>query len=110
MTQSEKTLNKSIVNFEKSIHSMINVFCHKHGTYFDYAVGDDLSGVLCFGDNFFNIGDVYFDLKENKPKGLIIEWQNYLTDYRIKTNTEKFINFDSYCMGARFENGTFIKD
>lgn len=103
MTQNEKALNKAVLNFEKSILSLINIFCHKHETEFDYAVGDDLSGVLCFGDNFFNIGDIYFDLKENKPKGLIFKWQNYLTDYNITNNVSEFINFGSYCAGVRFE-------
>jgi len=103
MSVQEKAQSKAIANFEKSIQSMIDIFCHKHDTNFDYAVGDDLTGVLCFGDNFFNIGDVYLDLKENKPKGLIFEWQNYLTDHNIRNNVNEFINFSSYCIGARFE-------
>ena len=107
MTQNEKAQNKILTNLEKSIQSVINAFCHKHEIEFDYSVSDDLTGVLCFGDNFFNLSDIYFDLKENKPKGKIIEWQNYLTDYNIKTNgnhTNQFIRFNSYCMGARFDD------
>ena len=31
----------------------IRLFEEKHEVFFDYAVGDDLTGLLCFGDYLF---------------------------------------------------------
>lgn len=98
---------KYITDFYRSTALLVEMFCKKQECEVEYIIGDDITGVYAIGDNFFNLCDIYYDLKEDKQKGLIFEWQDYLSDINmsIGDNVEKcFINYDSYCMGARFEN------
>lgn len=82
-----KILKKYIKKFEK-----------KHDLTFEFAVSDDLMGVISFGDVlFFNINDIVYDIDTKQPKGLIIDW---LYD---SINQDKYINFQSYSKGLRYE-------
>ncbi len=95
-----------IKDFQRSVSLLIEMFCKKQETYVEHIVNDDITGIYCIGDCFFNLSDIFYDIKENKPAGLIFEWQNYVTDKNlsIKDDTEKiYINYHSYCMGARVE-------
>lgn len=81
----------------------IRLFEEKHEVFFDYAVGDDLMGLLCFGEYLFVVGDVIYDIDNDLPKRLIFEWQNDSFD-SITNPHHKKINLQSYAMGLRFEH------
>lgn len=93
---------KYITDFDKAAKLMIDMFCTKHDTDVEYIKENDPTDVLCFNDNFFTLSEIYYDLKENIPKRLIFEWQDYITEHQIINDHTKYINFESYCMGARF--------
>ena len=91
-------------DFERSTALLVEMFCKKQETCVEHIVTDDITGIYAIGDNFFNLSDMYYDLKENKPKGLIFEWQNYVINYNISNHcTNSSINYKSYCLGARFK-------
>jgi hypothetical protein len=94
---------KYLKDFERSTNLLVEMFCKKQDTYVEHIVVDDITGVYGIGDNFFSLSDIYFDMKENKPKGLIFEWQNYVTDHRVRHTSTGYINYSSYCNGARFK-------
>ena len=94
---------KYITDFEKAAKLLVDLFCTKHSVDLDDMVNGDITDVLCFGDNFFTLSDIYYDLKNDIPKRLIFEWQYYVTEYCIVNDVQKHINFKSYCMGARFD-------
>ena len=96
-------MSKYIKDFERSTALLVEMFCKKQDVEVEHIVKDDVTGIYCIGDNFFSLSDIYFDMKENKPKGLIFEWQDYVTDYRVRKVSTGFINYQSYCMGARFK-------
>jgi len=48
-------------------------------------------------DYVFNIEDIYYDMKHNKPKGKILQWYDYVL------MRESNINYRSYCKGLREE-------
>jgi len=100
-------MSKYIPQFERSTALLVEMFCKKQDVEVDFIVADDITGIYAIGDNFFSLSDIYFDLKEDKPKGLIFEWQNYLIEWNIENNSNCNINYSSYCMGARF--GQFEK-
>lgn len=77
----------------------IRQFEKKHELDFESAVSDDLMGILCFGDYYFNISDVIYCIDTNQPKHLILEWH----DESVR-HEDLNINFQSYCMGLRFED------
>lgn len=81
----------------------IRLFEEKHEVFFDYAVGDDLMGLLCFGDYLFAIHDIVYDIDDNLPKNLIFQWQDDSFD-SITNPYHKKINLQSYAMGLRFED------
>ena len=83
----DKILKKYIKKFEK-----------KHGLTFEFAVSDDLMGVICFGCVFyFDINDIVYDIDTKQPKYLILDW---LYD---SMHQDKYINFQSYSNGLRYE-------
>ena len=81
----------------------INLFEEKHEVFFDCAVGDDLTGLLCFGDYLFTTRDVIYDIDNNLPQNLIFQWQeDHIND--DKNPERKVINLQSYARGLRFED------
>ena len=54
----------------------IRLFEEKHEAFFEFAVGDDLMGLLCFGDYLFAIHDIVYDIDNDLPKNLIFQWQD----------------------------------
>nr|DAY04626.1 MAG TPA: hypothetical protein [Caudoviricetes sp.] len=81
----------------------INLFEEKHEVFFDYAVGDDLMGLLCFGDYLFAIHDIVYDIDNDLPKNLIFQWQDDSFD-SLKNSKHAKMNFQSYARGLRFED------
>lgn len=89
---------KLLENYEKAVLDIIEGFCKKQGLEFEYWAGDCVGEIACFGDIFLNFDDIVHDLKNNAPKGLIIDWYFEQSD-----NENQIINYRSYIMGARFE-------
>mgnify|MGYP000927690439 FL=1 len=83
--------------FEYAARNLIKEFCHKQDLQFEFENSDIEAGVVCLSDYFFNIEDIYFDMKHNKHQGKILQWY----DYRLMHNSN--INYRSYCMGMREE-------
>ena len=83
--------------FEHATRNLIKEFCHKQDLQFEFDNYDIVKGIVCLSDYFFNIEDIYFDMKENKPKGKILQWYDYILENEVK------INYYSYCMGLRKE-------
>lgn len=80
---------------DETISEVVKKFEEKQELNFEFAVGDDLLDVLGFnGIYYFTLQDIVYDLVTGQPKGLITEWQDY-------TLYNRFINYKSYCMGAR---------
>ena len=99
---------KYLTDFERSTALLVEMFCKKQDAEVEFIVVDDITGVYSIGDNFFSLSDIYYDLKENKPKGLIFEWQDHVSEYNLTIGfndvTERcFLNYNSYCMGARLK-------
>lgn len=81
----------------------IRLFEEKHEVFFDYAVGDDLMGLLCFGDYLFTTRDVIYDIDNDLPKNLIFQWRDDSFD-SSKNPQHAEINLQSYARGLRFED------
>lgn len=81
----------------------IRLFEEKHEVFFDCAVGDDLMGLLCFGDYLFAIHDIVYDIDNDLPKNFIFQWQDDSFDSN-KNPQHAEINLQSYAMGLRFEH------
>lgn len=88
---------------DSTLKEYIRLFEEKHEVFFDYAVGDDLTGLLCFGEYLFTARDIIYDIDENLPKKLIFRWQDDSFDSIINPQHAK-INLQSYARGLRFED------
>ena len=83
--------------FEYTTRNLIKEFCDKQDLQFEFENSDIEAGVVCLSDYFFNIEDIYYDMKHNKTKGKILQWYDYVLMHNTK------INYNSYCMGMREE-------
>ena len=81
----------------------IRLFEEKHEVFFEFAVEDDLMGIICFGDWYFNISDIIYDIDNDLPQNLIFKWQeDRINDDKNPQHAK--MNFQSYAMGLRFED------
>lgn len=85
-----------------AIMAYVRKFEKAHGVTFDGAVSDDLTGMLCFGDHYFSMSDIIYDVDNKLPVRLIFEWQNAGIEAHFK-GIEKTINLQSYAKGLRYE-------
>ena len=83
--------------FEYATRNLIKEFCHKQDLQFEFDNYDIVKGIVCLSDYFFNIEDIYLDMKHNHPKGKILQWYDYVLTHNAN------INYNSYCMGFREE-------
>lgn len=84
------------------LREYIQRFDEKHDIDFKFAVQDDLTGVINFNDDlFFHISDIIYDIDNDLPRHLIIEWLNDSLDF---SDTGNKINLQSYAAGMRYEN------
>lgn len=83
--------------FEYAARNLIKEFCHKQELQFEFENYDIVKGIVCLSDYFFNIEDIYLDMKQNQPQGKILQWYDYVLTH------ESNINYNSYCMGFREE-------
>ncbi len=90
--------------WEEILMGYIRKFEEKHDVELQYAVDDDIMGVLDFGDVYvFNATDVVYDIDHDLPKGLILQWAEDSADDK-KNPARQTINLQSYAMGLRFED------
>lgn len=83
--------------FEYAARNLIKEFCQKQDLQFEFDNYDVGGGIICLSDYVFNIEDIYYDMKHNKPQGKILQWYDYVL------MRDSNINYRSYCMGLREE-------
>lgn len=93
-----KALRKQL---DTALKNYIYKFEKAHGVKLD-SYADDLMGILCFGDHYFNIADIIYDVDNKLPVRLIFEWQNAGIEAHFKGN-DKVINLRSYASGLRYD-------
>jgi hypothetical protein len=99
----EDRLELNNIAYKDVIYEYINLFCKKQKCDLEFNTGD----ILCFGDNYFSLDDVIFDLNNNCKKGLIFKWQNDGINAYMQYSDLPNINYNSYNMGMRYK--TLIK-
>jgi hypothetical protein len=86
---------------DKALKNYIYKFEVIHGVEFESAMNDDLMDVLCFGEYYFNMSDIIYDVDNKLPIRLIFEWHDACTDAHYKGKNQ--INLQSYAKGLRHE-------
>ena len=87
---------------DKALTGYVKKFEKAHGVEFEGAARGDLMDMLCFGDHYFNISDIIYDVDNHLPVRLIFEWQDAGIEAHFKGN-DKVINLQSYASGLRYE-------
>lgn len=104
MNKQENIKRKLYRELRDVLSAYIRKFEKKHDVKLQYAVDDNIMGVLNFGDAyFFDAADVVYDIDHNLPKGLILQWAKDSVD-DSKNPTRQTINLHSYAQGLRFED------
>jgi hypothetical protein len=91
---------------DMALTAYIHAFERKHDCEMGFAVCNDLMGTLCFGDNFFSMDNVIFDVENDLPANMIYEWQAAGVEAHFKDAATPQINLQSWHMGARYAKHT----
>ena len=82
--------NRLREELEEILMRYIRKFEKKHDVQLQYAVDDDIMGVLNFGDAyFFDATDVVYGIDHNLPKEMVLDWYNDTIDYHKNPTKEK---------------------
>jgi hypothetical protein len=82
--------------YELVCNEYIKRFCEKQEMDFEGWVGDQVGGIACCNEFFFNFQDIVLDINLEQPKEMIIDWY-----YENLETPEKSINYYSYTRGLR---------
>lgn len=94
---------KRRAKLDKILKDYIYAFEKKHGREFEFAVSDDLTGIISFGDIYYlDITNIIYDIDNDLPVNLIFEWLEYIVDNHA--NYDYSINLKSYAKGIRYSN------
>jgi hypothetical protein len=102
VTKSTKQLRAAL---DAAIMGYVKRFEFAHGVKHEWSSNDDLMGILCFGDYFFDISDIVYDVENHLPVNLIFQWQNDGIEAHFN-GSEQNINLQSYAKGLRYEGVT----
>jgi hypothetical protein len=96
--------NKLKHNYIKACMAYVKKFSDKQKIEFDNFLGLEEydCSVAQFGDYYFNLSDIIFDIETNQPAGLIMQWQDDSVDYHINNIDSNNINYKSYTKGLRY--------
>jgi len=89
-------MNELKKKLEGVIGEYIKSFEEKQEMYFEFWVGDVVGETAFIGDLYLYFGDIRYDLETNQEKGEIIDWYYHTVD-----NSNDYINYKSWCMGAK---------
>jgi hypothetical protein len=89
--------------YEVIVDEYIRLFEKKHKLELEFWVSDDKTGVAAFGCiYYFHISDIMYDINNNLPKRLILNWLDDNVEYHERKGMN--INLHSYFKGMRFED------
>jgi hypothetical protein len=98
----------ALKRYEAACNELVSLFVKKQGIEFDYWVSDEVGEIasFCGSQYFYTLSDIMYDLKNDLPKGLILQWTADSCEYNISKpqKEQRYINFRSYWMGLRFED------
>ena len=97
-------IRKALKDYYKEKDNVIRLFSEKQKLACSYVLGN----IYCFIDEyFFNLEDIIYDLENDCPVGLILQWQDdrlsYNYDMEEMGAETTYINYKSYHMGLRYE-------
>jgi len=78
-----------------AIFDYVNAFAAKHDLPIDYCVADELTGIWCFGDYFFSIETIIFDIENEVPKRYLFSWYDFMLETENKINYKSFIKMNT---------------
>ena len=88
-----------IKQYEQAVIALCQAFCDKHG--YDTVVSDylfvrrNIGDIIYLGDEFWNVHDIYYALKEEMSHDEVQEW------YWSRLEDEHKINLPSWHKGLR---------
>lgn len=91
--------HSELINQLKEVRKkIIKAFAEKQGIEIDFEDFDSLEYHIWLGGFLFSFDDILYDLNTNQEPKFIFQW---LSD--CINNPKKKINYQSYCMGLRFD-------
>lgn len=63
--------------FEKVVYEYVYKFALKQDLGFDGFIGNRIGETATFGDYFFDLSFIRYDINNDIPKGKILDWYDY---------------------------------
>lgn len=90
-------------DLDAALMAYVKKFEKAHGVEHEWVKGENsIDSVVCFGDYFFTMGEIVYDVDNKLPVNLIFEWQDAGMAANLVVN-EEAINLQSYAKGLRYE-------
>lgn len=97
-------MKKQLIQWEKATNDLVVIFIKKY--FGDMAsdifwVADEVGGILCVNDYFFNLDRIINAIKYNASVKKLFEYQDKELEFAMK-NKEMKINFENYIKYNKF--------
>ena len=96
--------DNDIVRIKREIDKFIKEFTKAKECEYDERninwIGNKYGGVLNFGDYFFNLEDIIFDMETKQETNNIFNWHDTMTDESIKDEKFVYQNYNTWCMNG----------
>lgn len=77
-------------SYKAAVEDMVLDFTEKQDIPYEYNesdwVAEEVGGIICIGDDYFNFNDIMTDLRNNAPIGEIYKWFRYCNDVATLSN------------------------
>ena len=76
------------------VETYIEQFQQKQEVDCLYWIADNVGGIIDCSDRFLNFHDIKYDIDNNVPVGMILDWYDYSVDEHLEGKTP--MNFENY--------------
>jgi hypothetical protein len=98
-THMKKISTKQLkIQYESICGEYLRRFIKKQGYEFSGWISGEIGSIAGFIEQYyFSFDDIYFDINEECPRGMIFSWQ----DHNLEVGIDNCINYYSYSKGLR---------
>lgn len=89
-------------DLNNAIMAYITEFEHKHEAYFEFFISDDILGIVVFGDSYFNVSDIIYDIDTKQEPDNIWDWYYASVDRGLEEKST--MNYETWCKGLRYSD------
>lgn len=100
----KRTITVILNEYETICNEIVEKFAKKQDYSEWYWIGKQVGGAIDFNQSYtFSFDEIVLDMKTKQRKGFIQQWQDDGLEYNQGQEHPRWINYNSYIMGLRYE-------